>query len=128
MNETPKTILVVDDQRHQIETLCRGLFLFGYTCRGATGIEEASAILSRDPKPDLMITDLSRLELSGIMLIKSAIKLCPEMPILVIIGLARTDVISEAQALGIPILQKPFSPPALAEAIRAQLTPNSSDE
>lgn len=121
MNQTKKRILVVDDELHQIETVCRGLFLYGYECRGVTSVDEALAILGSDTPMDLLITDLTMPEQSGMALITAARKQYPNLPLLVITGLAATEETNQVLSLQIPMLQKPFDPQTLVNAIEKQL-------
>ena len=117
MIQAKKRILVVDDELHQIETVCLGLFLFGYECRCATSVNEALGILSGDYPVDLLITDLTMPEQSGITLIKAVRDQEPDLPILVITGLAATEETEQVNGLGIPMLQKPFDPQTLVDSI-----------
>ena len=121
MSQEKKKILVVDDELHQIETVCRGLFLYGYECRGVTSVDEALAILKSDTPTDLLITDLTMPEQSGMSLIMATRKAYPKLPVLVITGLAATEETDQVVSLQIPMLQKPFDPQTLVDAIEKQL-------
>ena len=121
MSRAEKRILIVDDEPHQVETVCRGLFLCGYECRGVTGVPEALALLNDGYRADLVLTDLTMPEQSGIALIKATRAQFPGLPILVMTGLAETDDTARVTALGIPMLQKPFDPETLAHAIETVL-------
>ena len=39
-------ILVVDDEQHQLDTVCRGLFLYDYECVGVLTPQAAIEVLS----------------------------------------------------------------------------------
>ncbi len=83
---------------------------------------EALSLLDGKYRADLVLTDLTMPEQSGIALIKETRKRFPALPILVMTGLARTDDTAQVAALGIPMLQKPFDPETLAAAIENELT------
>ena len=127
MSRTQKKILIVDDELHQIETVCRGLFLYGYACRGVTSVDEALSFLKAEPPVDLLITDLTMPEQSGMTLINKAREQYPELPVLVITGLVATEETEKVLALDIPMLQKPFDPQTLVDAIEAQFDNNPHD-
>ena len=114
-------IIVVDDEQHQIDTVCRGLFLFGYCCHGVTSADEALALLSGEENFDLLLTDLTMPGQSGLALIDAVQKIDPHMPILVITGLAATEETERVRSRGIPLLQKPFEPQTLIDMIQRQL-------
>ena len=121
MSRAEKRILIVDDEPHQVETVCRGLFLFGYECRGVTGVDEALSVLDGGFRADLLLTDLTMPEQSGIALIQAARARFPGLPMLVMTGLVQTEDTAAVAALGIPLLQKPFDPETLVRAIEKEL-------
>lgn len=112
-------ILVVDDEPIQRETLCRGLSLLGHRCVSAASSDEALKLLSqRTSRPfELLLTDLTMPVQSGLQLIERALRLRPELQVLVITGLHTSQDARAAQAQGIPVLPKPFSPDQLQAAI-----------
>ena len=57
MTELRPRILVIDSERHFVDTVCRGLHLHGYSCRGVLDLEAALEALSHGV--DLVITDLT---------------------------------------------------------------------
>jgi CheY-like chemotaxis protein len=116
-------ILVVDDEPAQLETICRGLFLYGYDSVAAEGTEQALAIL-RDPASpafDLLVTDLTMPGASGCELITAVRRMRPSFPVLIITGLSLNPQVTEARARGVRVLQKPFGPDELDGAIRSML-------
>ncbi|MDJ0764955.1 MAG: response regulator [Myxococcota bacterium] len=125
MSEKQKAavILVVDDELHQLETIRRGLFLYGYESRGASNADEALAVLTGPERGsfDLVLTDLTMPGRSGIELIEQIQLRMPTLPIIVITGLAATKEIEWVQQRGLPILQKPFEPDGLHRLVSDQL-------
>ena len=111
-------ILVVDDEKTQLETVCRGLFLYGFECQGALSVKEALKILAQTPEHfDLVLTDLTMPERSGLELIEEIRKRGLRLKIIVITGLAETPELKQVRKLGIPCLEKPFQPTALVDMI-----------
>lgn len=123
MAEPTTRILVVDDEQHQLDTVCRGLTLYGYTCEGVLSADGAVyALENRDGAPfDLVITDLTMPGRSGLDLIEGIRRRMPELPILVITGLAASAETARVRELGLPLLPKPFDPDTLDAMVREAL-------
>lgn len=113
-------VLVLEDERHARESLCRGLFLQGYEPVGAGSLPEALARLadSRRGGVDLLIMGLSENERSSLRLLEQLHEAHPGLPVVVVVGLARTTAVLELQGRGIPTIQRPFDPEGLARAVR----------
>jgi DNA-binding NtrC family response regulator len=113
-------VLVVDDDPAQLESLQRGLFLYGYETIGASDCQHATDWLlgPEGRSVQLLITDLTMPEPSGFELIENALQRWPQLSILVIAGLAMNSEILALRQRGIVILQKPFSPDQLDQMIR----------
>jgi len=116
-------ILVVDDEQHQLDTVCRGLFLFGFVCKGARSVADALEQLRSGEEAgfDLVLTDLTMPGGSGLELIDRVREEFGDLPIVVITGLARTAEIDAIRRRGIPILKKPFEPDTLHRTVRRAL-------
>jgi len=123
MNDGTPRILVVDDEQTQLETVCRGLFLYGYQCTGALDADAAIEQLTAPDGSDfdLMLTDLTMPGSSGIELIEEVRRRWPDLPIVVITGLAASPEVEQVADMAIPLLQKPFEPDTLDQMIRAAL-------
>ncbi len=122
MSEEKRRIIVVDDEPHQIETVCRGLFLHGYECCGAGSADEALGMLESNGTFHLLLTDLTMPKRSGLALIDAVQERHPNLPIVVFTGLVSTEEVAAVQRRGIPILQKPFEPDTLISIIRQNLS------
>jgi two-component system response regulator GlrR len=115
-------ILVVDDEKTQLETVCRGLFLYGFECQGALNAKEALGILAQAPdRYALVLTDLTMPERSGLELIEDIGKRWPRLKIIVFTGLAETPELEQVRKRGISCLKKPFQPTELADMILKEL-------
>jgi DNA-binding NtrC family response regulator len=130
MEKPSPKILVVDDEQHQLETVCRGLFLFGFICKGVQSVAAAVKALccAEQEKYDLVLTDLTMPGSSGLDLIDQVREQYPDLPIIVITGLAATEETEIIRKRGIPILQKPFEPDTLNTAICAALECSEAHE
>jgi len=79
-------------------------------------------VLEHAPAPfDLVLTDLTMPEKSGLALIEELSRRWPTLPVIVITGLAKTPELERVKAQGIPFLQKPFQPDQLVDRIRETL-------
>ena len=47
MADSSPRILIVDDEQHQLDTVCRGLRLYGYRCEGVLSVDAAIDTLTR---------------------------------------------------------------------------------
>jgi len=112
-------ILVVDDESDQLESICRGLFLFGYeTIPASNGASAFEALEKKAPHAvDLLVTDLTMPRVSGFELITAVQRTYPALPIIAVTGLAPDPRVDVLRAQGILVLQKPFSPDQLNHAV-----------
>ena len=111
-------ILVVDDEKTQLETICRGLFLYGFECQGALNADEALRLLTQAPDSfALVLTDLTMPDRSGLELIEDIGKRWPNLKIIVFTGLAETPELEQVKRMGISCLKKPFQPAELVDMI-----------
>ncbi|MCP4599614.1 MAG: response regulator [Proteobacteria bacterium] len=119
-SSAPTTVLVVDNDLNQIDSICRGLFLFGYRCVKKTIIGDALDLLNRPdgPEVDLLITDITTPGNHGFRLIRHVRALYPDLPIIAVCGhnaISETEIPEEE---GVLILMRPFNPKRLNGAIR----------
>ncbi|MFC1609661.1 response regulator [Myxococcota bacterium] len=123
MTDRLPRILVIDDEQHQLDTVCRGLLLYGYHCEGVVNVKAALDVLASDhgDEFDLVLTDLTMPGRSGLELIERVQKEWPDLPIVVITGLAQTVEVGIVREMGIPLLKKPFDPDSLDATLRRVL-------
>ncbi len=123
MNEHLPRILVIDSERHMLDSVCRGLLLHGYRCRGVQSPKEALDALASDDGDGLglVLIDLTGSGRSGLELIERVRVDRPQLPIVAITGLASTKEVEVVREMGVPLLQKPFDPDTLDTAIRRAL-------
>jgi CheY-like chemotaxis protein len=114
-----KQVLVVADEAHQLQTICRGLVYLGIGCVPAGSADEALAQLAAPTgaRIDLLLVDLSSPGPGGAQLVERARALLPALPILGVTGLVLSSEVKALCVHGIPILRKPFTPDELGRAI-----------
>ena len=116
-------ILVVDDEEPIIKLSRRMLERQGYQVLALTSSEEALELFQSGPGEfDLVLSDVSLPELSGIDLARALIGIRPDIPVILMTGF--TEMIREeaAQDMGVrALLRKPFSPRAAIALIQQTL-------
>lgn len=125
MTGAPARILVVDMEQPPLETVCRGLLLYGHRCHGVIGAEAALAALRAAAEAgeafDLVFADLTALGAAGLALARRVREEWPALPVVMATGLAALPDEARARALQIPLLRKPYTPDTLDAAVREAL-------
>jgi CheY-like chemotaxis protein len=102
-------ILIVDDERDLVDAYVRLLERSGHQCVGAFDANEAIQVIDAESF-DLVITDLSLPDSSGIEIVRHARAKFKDTPIIVMSGHNTPDVNEAARAAGANIsLLKPVS-------------------
>ena len=116
-----ETILVVDDEPKLVEVATIYLGDLGYRVLQATGTKQAMAFLQGSEKIDLLFSDIIMPgKMDGFDLSDAALRLRPEIKVLLVSGYTPEDsVISEqAKSLADQRLAKPYSKIELAQGVR----------
>jgi DNA-binding NtrC family response regulator len=116
----PRTILVVDDDS-DIRSLIRTFLEHeGYRVHTCEDADRAVHIFRRSPNIDLLITDFSMPERSGMHLAREIKSMRPSLPVLIVSGLIMASVeLEQMRIRNWNFLPKPFSlPQLLAEVHR----------
>jgi two-component system cell cycle sensor histidine kinase/response regulator CckA len=117
-----ETILLVEDENSVRELVREFLTEFGYTVLEAAGGAEAiSKYGSLAAKVDLLLTDVSMAGMNGPQLKDEIHKLNPKIKVLFMSGYADDIIKKSENASKIPLIDKPFTPNALANKIREVL-------
>jgi signal transduction histidine kinase/ActR/RegA family two-component response regulator len=113
------TILLVDDDPHVQSVTAQLLELSGYDVLLAGGASEALDCSRRESERiDMLVTDLVLPgELNGVALARAVCRERPDLPVLLITGYSDA-LVGEGEAVGMPVLTKPFSRSDLAKAVR----------
>ena len=119
-----ETILVVEDQAEVLALVTSVLRQFGYRVLGTAYAQESLTLLRDDPGAiQLVITDVIMPGMTGRELAGEMRRIRPEIRILFMSGYTHSEIGKEGlQAEGLHFLQKPFTPQALAERVRAVLS------
>ena len=114
-------ILLVDDHTQVRNTTAALLEDLGHVVAQAPDGTEALEILkNRDCDFDLLISDYAMPHLSGTDFLRQAMKMCPDVPALIVTGYAEAEAIGDRPE-GVSILQKPFTPTVLVSRVREVL-------
>ena len=116
-------ILFVDDELDIVAAAQIILGQLGYEVVAAANGQEALVAFRSDPeKFDLIITDLTMPQLTGLDLAKAIYGIRPDIPIILCTGYGDAIALDRARDLGISqIILKPIMPAQLAETIRQLL-------
>ena len=120
---TPKTILVVDDESHMLDTIQFILQSNGYAALPARGGEEAlerlAALRAAGRRVDLILTDLQMPGPTGLELVQRLRDAGVQAPVLVMTGYNDQETARRLRERGIEhFLDKPFEEGELLRRIR----------
>jgi len=125
-----ETILVVEDEEMVRELSCNILEMLGYTVLDAASPHDALLLCEQVTEPiDLLLTDVVLPQMDGQSLFHRVAALFPAMKVLYMSGYT-DDSVSYQGVLnaGVRLLQKPFSPDRLADAVREALDETSAEQ
>ena len=111
MSERRKaTVLVVEDDDSLLSLFEKVLMQAGFDSRVVTSVESAQSSFARQAF-DILVCDLSVAGGKEIFeFVASARARHPEIAVLIISGYTPDEIASRAEIVGIPVLEKPFSP------------------
>jgi CheY-like chemotaxis protein len=118
------TVLVVDDDTDVRDFLGDSLESLGHKVFRAASGEEALALLEQE-QPDLALIDYAMPGMHGADVARLARAILPTLPIVFVTGYAETEQLEAALGPGAPVLRKPFTVDALADAVEGNLRPAS---
>jgi twitching motility protein PilT len=111
-------ILVVDDEPAVLRTELRALEAVGYTCRGASTIDDANGFLTSEHF-DLAVLDVNLGNGNGLTLAKTIQDDHPDTSVIMVTGVADFTSVSDARLAGaLDYLVKPVGPTALTDAVK----------
>lgn len=118
-------LLVVDDEPRLAEALRNMLETLGYRVTVSTGSIEALETFRKNMKDnpfDLVATDLTMPQMTGIQLAGELLELQPDLPVILFSGHHDPVTVARAEAMGIgPLLLKPLTMHEIATAVREKL-------
>ncbi|MCP4151254.1 MAG: response regulator [bacterium] len=115
-----EVILLVDDEEKLLEANKQMLQRLNYTVISCSNSTRALEIFRADPTAfDLILTDMTMPAITGVELAKEALKLRPDIPIILCTGFSEFMDAKQAKALGIKeYLMKPLNKQTLATSVR----------
>lgn len=113
-------ILLVDDETAIVEMEQQVLERLGYKVAGVSSATDALNVFRKDPKGfDLIITDTTMPEMTGVDLCREILKIRPDMPIILCTGFSEIITKEKAIEMGIrEFLMKPVLIKDMAKTIR----------
>jgi CheY-like chemotaxis protein len=116
-------ILYVDDEGQLVYLVVRMLERAGFRCTGQRQVEQALALVREAPESfDLIVTDLSMPGMSGLEFAREVLAVRADMPLIVMTGYVRSDVVTAAKELGVrDVVLKPDTIEELASLVQAEL-------
>jgi len=116
-------ILFVDDEESMVFLMERWLERLGYKVTGCRVPQKALEMFRSRPHDfDIVLSDLSMPEMSGVELAREILQIRPGMPILITSGYVATADNEEVRSLGLPdLLLKPNSAEELGQIIHSVL-------
>jgi CheY-like chemotaxis protein len=118
-----ETILVVDDEEYQVQSMQEMLERLGYRVTGKTRSLEALELFSTQPQRfDLVITDEVMPGMTGSKLAEGLLKIRPDLPIILYTGYSEAISGDKVRKSGIrELMMKPFGIREIAQTIRKVL-------
>jgi len=118
-----RRILLVDDETALLDLMAAYLTRFGYEVRCCSAAHEALALFAEHPSSyALLIADVQMPGLAGPELAARARELNPEVHVLLTSGYSLEQIpLPSGHSRATRLLQKPFSPSQLSEAVQALL-------
>ena len=122
-----ESLLIVDDEPGLVDTSRKLLESLGYAVTATTSSLEAAGLFLSDPgKFDLVLTDLTMPDLSGLELARQFLYAKPDARIILCTGFGGPALEQEIESLGIQgLLLKPLELHELAVAVRSVLDGNN---
>ena len=118
---TPMITLFVDDEDHLRIAAAQALDLADLPVRTLSSGEAALAALSRD-LPGILVTDIRMPGLSGVELLDAAVRLDPDLPVIMVTGHGDVELAVDCMRRGAyDFIEKPYDPRRLVETIRRAL-------
>ncbi len=116
-------VLFVDDEDSMVFLMERWLDRLGYKATVCTAPEKALEIFRAAPQDfDVVLSDLSMPEMSGVELARELLQIRPGVPILIVSGYVAAADNEEVRSLGLPdLLPKPNSIEQLAQSMHSIL-------
>jgi signal transduction histidine kinase/CheY-like chemotaxis protein len=121
-----ETVMIVDDQRSLVALAEETLAELGYEPAGFDSSVAALEAFRADPQRfDLVLTDETMPDLSGVELVREVRRVRPELPIVLMSGYSGARLTERARAAGVAeLLRKPLVRRDIAEALARALRPS----
>lgn len=116
-----KKILILDDEPDIVNLISQVLKLENIDTKGITSTKDLDAALE-NYKPDVLFTDISMPNMTGIQILEKLSKSHPQMPIVFISGYINKSNLEEATRMGVfSVIEKPFEITKIADCALSAL-------
>ncbi len=121
--DTPRTILLVEDDADVRGSTARALRRAGYAVLEAMDGEDALQLVTARPiQIDLVLTDIVMPRMGGAELVQRLASRCPDAHVIYMSGYpADAPEVAQVEAMGVHVLEKPYTPAILLFEIRLKL-------
>jgi len=121
-----ETVMIVDDQRSLVALAEETLAVLGYEPAGFdSSVAALQAFRAEPQRYDLVLTDETMPDLSGVELAREIRRLRPDLPIVLMSGYSGAQLTGRARAIGVAeVLRKPLVRRDIAEALGRALRTN----
>jgi two-component system chemotaxis response regulator CheY len=127
MNKQKIRVLVVDDDKLMRDVLKAILRDEGYTVAGEASNGENALALCDKAAPDVVCLDVNMPGMTGLEVLKTLRKRCPDTKVVMITGDASMSTVREAVGLGaMGYIIKPFNVGRVADSLKACLSAGSN--
>ena len=117
-----KSILVVDDDRQMVRTLCDILRMHGWEARGLHSGEEAVEAVRRE-RYSAVLMDVRMAGISGVEALRGMKEARPGMPVILMTAYTGSELLAQAQREGaLEVLPKPVPLPTLTRLLEDVLS------
>jgi DNA-binding NtrC family response regulator len=125
---TMKTILLVDNELHLLESVVEILNMFGYKVIPRPDAESALSVIQDRTDIDLVITDYRMPGMNGVEFLTILRKALPSVPVIMLSGYGSVEIYLQSLSLGaFEYLNKPIKEKELYYTVRSALQRSADD-
>lgn len=126
MSQEPCKVLVIDDERDNVDTDVELLRFWGHEAEAAYSAEDALS-KAKTLDPDVVLMDIMMPAMNGFDLAKELRRQCPAARFVALTGYTRVDIVHRARDTGFAqVIQKPVPAEVLEEAVETECAASST--
>jgi CheY-like chemotaxis protein len=125
MNEGPCKVLVIDDERDNVDTNVELLRFWGHEAEAAYSADDALS-KAKTLDPDVVLMDIMMPAMNGFDLAKELRRYCPQARFVALTGYTRADIVRRARDAGFAkVIRKPAPAEVLEDAVQTECAVSS---